>query len=100
MATPFGPFRSRRPAEFARPNDQSVIQHPARLEVSQQPGNCLVDVPREWFVRLHIRMCVPVVRRADIDQFNKSNSTLCKPSRYDTLPGKSLCAASLEPIQL
>ena len=42
VVAPITPLGKWRPPKFARPYDQCFVQHPALLQVRQQPGNRLI----------------------------------------------------------
>ena len=72
-----GRFVVRSAAKFGGPNDQCVVQHPPLLEVLKQRRNRLIYIFSEWCVGRHVAVCVPVIGRSDIDEFNEANTAFC-----------------------
>src|SRR5688572_18998966 len=86
-------------SKLCGPDDQRVVEQAALLEIVQQPGDGLVDVLCERHVRLHVAVCVPIVRRANVDQLNEPYTAFGQPASHQALPGKALRAAAPQAVE-
>ena len=80
VAPPFGSIDTWRTPEFGRPYDQSVIQHIAALQISQQTCNRSIDILGVVSVFSHVAMLVPIVIAAAVDKFYKTDASLNQPA--------------------
>jgi hypothetical protein len=67
-----GVLGHRGPAELGAPDDQGVLQQPARLQVLEQSGDGPVDAPGLGDVVGHLAVRVPVVGCAGVDQLQRN----------------------------
>ena len=51
-------------------------------------------------VRFHVGMRVPIIVRADIDQFDETHAAFSHAPRDETLPGKTFRAAAFQTVEL
>ena len=73
-------------AEFATPDDEGLVQQSARLEISEQPGDGLVDCMAEGGVLgLDVGMAVPLTTSAAVE-LHEAHAAL------DESPGKEAVA--------
>ena len=80
----------RRATKLTTPDHQSVLQHPAGLEVFEQAGNRLVDRTGVVFMTtLEVSVLIPaVMARSRTGQLNKAHTTLEEATRHQTLGTK------------
>src|SRR5262245_21322661 len=100
MAAPVIALRGGRAAEFRRPHDQRLVEQAARFQVSDQTGDGLVDIARQRLVSLHIAVRVPILRRADVYQFNESHAAFYHSTGDYRLPSEAGGLPALQPVKL
>src|SRR4030095_15868688 len=89
MTAPVRTVGRGRAAELGGPDNERIFQHSARLEILDKAGDCLVDISRERLVRFDVAMGVPIIVRADIDQFDEAHPALDEAEGDQTLPGEA-----------
>ena len=89
----------RRAAELGGPHHQRVVEQPPRFQILQESGYGLVDIARQRLVSPDVGVRIPVVRRANVDQFDEAHAALDQPPRDDALPRKTFRAAALETVK-
>ena len=91
-----------RPAEFAGPHDQGLVQQPSPLEVEQQARHRLIGLAAvELVVLVDVGVGVPVlvvVAAAGID-LHKANPALDEPARHQAPSAEPLGPGVVEPVQ-
>src|SRR5262245_37417486 len=98
MASPIIALRRWRAAEFRSPHDQRLVEQSARFQVADQTGDGLVNVARQRLVRLHIPMGVPVLRCADVYQFNKPYASFDHSAGDYGLPSEACSLPALQAV--
>src|SRR6266542_5550920 len=92
-------LRGRCAAEFRRPHDKSMVEQAARFQIADQTGNGLVYIARQRLVRLHIAMGVPILRRADVYQFNEPHAAFDHSAGDNGLPPEASSLPTLQPVK-
>ena len=90
-------------AKFARPDDQSLVQHPVGLEILDQRRNRLVGLFGVQFViEVHITVSIPVlitVPAAGID-LHEPHTPFDQPPRHQALFAKVGRRRIVDPVKL
>ena len=91
-----------RAPEFRRPDDQGIVEHPARFQIVDQSRDRLIDVLRQPVIALHVGVGVPVVVNggAAVDQLDKADAAFGHSPRRQALPAETFGAAALNPVEL
>ena len=97
MITTIPALCHRRTTKLTTPDHQSVLQHPAGLEVFEQARNRLVNRTGIVFMTtLEVSMLVPaVMARSRTGQLNKAHTTLEEATRHQTLGSENTCRTIL-----
>ncbi len=100
MLAPFGigGVVEGRASEFRGPHDERVFHHPALFEITQQRGDGLIDVLRQWRVGHHVAVRVPVAGGAGVDEFDETHAALDETSRGEALPAEAGVLPPLETV--
>ena len=81
-----GVLGPRRAPEFAGPNDQGVIEHPALFEVSDESRNGPVGGAAERLMGLHVAVGIPsAVAPAGMANLDEADAALREPAREQQL---------------
>ena len=90
----------RRAAKLRGPHHQRPVQHPALLQVREQPRNGLIDGLGQLLVIGHVAMGIPVGARPHINQFQETHPALRQPPGDQALPAEAAGGAPLQPVQI
>src|SRR5262245_38697356 len=88
MVAPLGrrQFRRRRPAEFAPPDHQRVIEHTPLLEVPEESANRLIALPGQLAVVLDVTVVIPGLAGA-VPDLHEAHAALDEAAGHQDLPG-------------
>ena len=100
MAAALRSIRPGRASELGRPDHERFLEEPAGLEIAQQSGDRLIDIPGERLVRAHVAVRVPVVARTDIDQLDEAHAAFDHASRHEALPSEAGGLSALQSVKL
>src|SRR4051795_10970588 len=89
-------FHKRCAPEFRRPDHERILEHAALLQVLEQTRDRLIHILREWSVREHVAMSIPVFRRAGVDQFDEPDTSFDQAARHEALPAEAGGLSGLE----
>ena len=94
-----GRFVIRRSPELRCPNDKSVVEQAALLEIAKERGDGAIDVFGKVFMIAHVAVRVPVVRRSRINHFDEADAALDEPPCDQALPAEAGHLAALQAIK-
>src|SRR5258708_18800776 len=86
-----------RPAEFATPYNQGVVQHSTLLEIQQKRRACAVTfLGGHGHCVSNIAVMVPTA----VVKLNEADTPLCETPREQAVGGKTTVAGLLDPVQV
>ena len=89
VVAPVGSFGKRRPAEFAAPDHQRLVEQAPALEIPDQAGDRLVDFPgADRMQPQDVAVMVPLLFRAGVRRLDDADAALAEPSREQALPAE------------
>ena len=90
-------LQKRRPTEFAAPDDESIVEESALLEVLYESGARLIGIAAlDLELRGEIAMMVP----AGVETLHKAHPALNEPPRHETVVGEGPLALYVRPVHL
>ena len=98
-ASVVGSLMKGRPTKLTRPHDERSVEHAALLQVGQKSSDRQINGFRKTLVITHVSVGIPVAARTNIDQFEKSHSTLGQSASNQALPAETSSGTALEPVK-